>query len=46
MMFNQKYFPIKVKFIEHDNEIKVLTYSDYLINTRSFVVIDCNVKVA
>jgi hypothetical protein len=42
--FNQKYFPIKVKFIEHKDEIKILSYDDYLKNKRSFVVLECNTK--
>jgi hypothetical protein len=43
-MFNPSYFPIKVKFIEHGDEIKTLSYKQYLENKRSFIVIECNAK--
>lgn len=43
--FEEKWFPIKVKFFEHNNEIKILTYDEYLKNKRSFIVLNYNVKV-
>ena len=42
IQFNKSYFPIKVKFIEHNNEIAILTYEDYLKNKRSFIVLETN----
>lgn len=42
--FSKSYFPIKVKFIDNNDEIKILSYAEYLKNKKSFVVLECNSK--